>query len=134
MQQLLCEYEIILVIGVKTSLPMLFPGYKSYRNKIVGSVDRGGPLVFVKNWLPQFVFGVDSSIGDQVWLQLRDVPGVLFGFCYILPSDSQYYSLDAFSSVKEKSVSEFMPSGYVVVGDTNTRVGKCVRELLLQLN
>ncbi len=84
--------------------------------------------------LSKAVFGVYTSIDDQVWMQLRNVHGVLFGFCYIPPSDSQYYSLSTFSYIEEK-LSEFMLiNGYVILGDANARFGKTVKPLLVPLN
>ncbi len=131
--QLLCNYDIISINEVKTPLPVTLSGYKSYRSNKLGSTARGGTVVLVKNWLLKAVLSVDTSIGDQVWLQMRNIPGVLFGFCYIPPSDSQYYSLDAFSHIEEK-LSEFMYNGYIIVGDTNARFGKNVKDLLVSPN
>lgn len=131
--RMLCEYDIISINEVKTPLPVTLSGYKSYRSAVLGSAARGGTVVLVKNWLSESVFGVDTSIGDQVWMQIRNIPGVLFGFCYIPPSDSQYYSLGAFSYIEEK-LSEFMLNGYVIFGDMNTRFGKSVKDLLVPLN
>ena len=133
-QHLLSDYDIIALNEVKTSLLVLFPGYKSYRSNLGRAAERGGTVVLVKNWLSELVFEVDTSIVDQVWLKLRNVPGVTFGFCYIPPPDSQYYSLEAFSSIGEKLQSEYMPNGYVIVGDMNTRFGRSVSQLLVQQN
>ncbi len=66
-------------------------------------------------------------------MQMRSIPSVLFGFCYIPPSDSQYYSFSAFSYIKEK-LSEFMPYGYVIFGDMNARFGKKAKDLLVTFN
>ena len=130
-QQLLLDYDVICINEVKTPLPVSLPGYVSFRSKVVGSADRGGTVVCVKNWLSHFVFDIDTSIGDQVWLQFCNVRGVLFGFCYIPPCDSRYYSCDSFSSIQEKLNSRFVPNGYVIIGDMNARFGKSVRELLM---
>lgn len=56
---------------------------------------------------------------------------ILFAFCYIPPSDFQYYSLNFFSLIKENFISRFMPSGYVIVGDINARFGISARDLLI---
>ncbi len=118
---------------MKTPLPVILSGYKSYRSSVVGSGARGGTVVLVKNWLSEAVFDVDTSIGDQVWMQIRNIPGVLFGFCYIPPSDSQYYSLSAFSYMEEK-LSELKLNGYVILGDMNARFGINVKDLVVPLN
>ena len=107
------EYDIISINEVKTPLPVILSGYKSYRSDVVGCAARGGTVVSVKRWLSEAVFGVDTSIGDQVWMQMRNIPGVLFVFYYIAPSDSQYSSLSAFSYMEE-NLSEFKLNGYVV--------------------
>ncbi len=98
-RQLLYEYDIISIDEVKTPLPVMLSGCKSYKSGVVGSGARGGTVILVKNWMSEAVFDVDISIGDQVWMQISNIPGVLFGFYYIPPSDSQYYSLSAFSSM-----------------------------------
>ena len=98
----LCEYDIISINKVKTPLPVTLSGSKSYRSDVVGSAARGGTVVLVTNWLSESVFGVDTSIRDQVWKQMRNIPSILFGFCYIPSSDTQYYSLSAFSYIEEK--------------------------------
>ncbi len=54
---------------------------------------------------------------------------VLFGFCYVLPCDSLYYSHDAFASIQEKVMSNHMGNGYVIMGDMNARFGKAARDL-----
>ncbi len=93
-QQLLLEYDVISITEVKTSLPVSLPGYVTFRSKVVGSADRGGTVVCIKNWLSHYVFNIDTGIGDQVWLQFLNVPGVLFGFCYVPPCDSRYFSCE----------------------------------------
>ncbi len=118
---------------VKVPLPVTLSGYKSYRSGIVGPGACGGTAVLVKNWLSEAVFDVNMSIGDQVWMQIRDIPGVLFGFCYIPPSDSQYYSLSTFSYIEEK-LSEFKLNGYVILSDMNARFGKNVMDLVVPLS
>lgn len=97
--------------------------------KTVGTADRGGIVVFVKNHLCNVVHNVDLSVGDQIWLQLSMFEQVLFGFCYVPPCDSQYYSHDAFASIQEEITSNHMGNGYVIMGDMNARFGKAVRDL-----
>lgn len=117
-------YDIIALTEIKTSQSVHFPG------KTVGSVDRGGIVVFVKNHLCNFVHNVDLSAGDQIWLQLCMIEQVLFGFCYVPPCDSQYYSHDAFASIQEKITSNHMGNGYVIMGDMNARFGRAVGDLV----
>ena len=118
---------------MKTPLQVTLSGYKSYRSSVVGCGGRGETVVLVKNWLSKAVFGVYTSIGDQVWMQMRNIPGVLFGFYCIPPSDSHYYTLSAFSYMEEK-LSEFQHNGYVILGDMNARFGKNVKDLMVPFN
>lgn len=53
----------------------------------------------------------------------------MFGFCYIPPPDSEYYSHGSFASIQEKiKTSECLEVS--VLGDLNTRFGLKVRDLL----
>lgn len=73
---MLCEYDVISINEVKTPLPITMGGYKSFRSNTVGFGARGGTVMLVKNWLAESVFGVDTSIGDQVWMQIGNIPAV----------------------------------------------------------
>ena len=127
--RMLSEYDIIALSEVKTNLPVRLPGFVTYRGKTVGTSDRGGIVVLIKNNLSNYVYNVDVSIGDQIWLQLSNIEEVMFGFCYIPPCDSQYYSHDAYASIQEKIRSNHMRNGYIILVDMNARFGKAVREL-----
>lgn len=127
--QLLYNYDVICLTEVKTSLSVSLPGYVMYRSNLIGSGNRGGTVVFVRNRLSHLVLNVDVSIGDQVWIQFGSAEGILFGFCYIPPSDSPYYSQSSFASIQEKIYTNHV-SGYVLMGDMNCRFGKTVRYLL----
>lgn len=128
-RSMLSEFDIIALNEVKTTLPLCLPGYVSYQSKPVGTSDLGGVVVLVRNSLSVFVHSVDISIGDQIWLQLSVVQGVMFGFCYVPPCDSHYYSHDAFAAIQEKIMSSHMRNGYIIMGDLNARFGRAVREL-----
>lgn len=117
MDCMLRAYDITALTEIKTSQSVHFPGYVSYRGKTVGSVDRGGIVVYVKNHLCNFVHNVDLAVGDQIWLQLSMFEQVLLSFCYVPPCDSQYYSHDAFHSIQEKITADHMRKGYVIKGD-----------------
>ena len=41
-QELLNDFDVICFNEIKTSLPVNFPGYVSYKSKVIGSADRGG--------------------------------------------------------------------------------------------
>ena len=73
---------------------------------------------------------MDTSVPDQIWFKLSFVAGVLFGCCYVPPSDSPYFSLASFSSIQAKiKMSEYYHKGCVIIGDLNARFGSTVREL-----
>ena len=126
---LIQRYDIIALNEIKTNLPVNIPGYVTFQGKCVGNSDRGGTAVMVKNCLSNFVYNVDYSIGDQVWFQMSNVEEVLFGFVYIPPSDSPFYSHEAFAAINEKIRSNYMRNGYVVMGDLNARFGRALRDL-----
>lgn len=66
-------------------------------------------------------------------MDLRCVPGVVFGFCYIPPADSAFYSPNSFSSIQEKlKTSENYD--YILMGDMIARFGRMVWQLPAQTN
>lgn len=130
---LLSKYDIVSLNEVKTPLSVSFPGFVSYKSSVRGSPHRGGTVVLIKNYLTNLIAKVDTCIDDQIWLQLRNAPKMLFCFCYIPPSDSEYYSHTSFSAIQETIKSTEINSEYqnqcLVLGDLNARFGKSAREL-----
>ncbi len=121
---MLSEFDIIALSEVKTTLHVRLPGYVTYQGKTVGTVDRGGLVVLVKNSLNVFLHSVDISIGDQVWLQVSIIKGVMFGFCYVPLCDSKYYSHDAFIANQERIMCNYMMrNGYINLDDMNPILG-----------
>lgn len=80
----LCEYDIISINEAKTTFLLTLSGYESHGSNVAGSAARGGTVVLVKSRLSDAVFGVDASIGDQVWIRMRKMPGVLLRFTFWL--------------------------------------------------
>ena len=91
--------------------------------------NRGGTCVLIKNYLSSQLTEIDISKPDQVWLNLRCLPSILFGFLYIPPHDSPYFSETRFSSIQEKLKTEKSVRECVLVGDINARMGRKVIEL-----
>ena len=91
---LLNNYDIISLNEVKTTLSICIPGYISYNSGSVSgaAAKRGGTVVLVKHYLANQIFNVDKSIVDHIWLQLRCLPDIMFGFCYVPPADSEYFT------------------------------------------
>lgn len=81
----------------------------------------------VKNYLAKHITNIDYSTNDQIWLKLRCVPNVSFGFCYIPPDDSEYFTQQSFAAIRER-VSDG-DCQYIIMGDLNCKFGKYVREL-----
>ena len=130
---ILKEYDIINLNEIKTPLQVSYPGYVSIPSRDNKNPNRGGTCVLIKNYLSSQVTQVDISRPDQVWLQLKCQPGVLFGFLYIPPHDSPYFSESSFSYIQEK-IKESSVSFYVIIGDLNARFGNKVRELNTHLD
>ena len=61
----------------------------TFRRVISTTPYRGGTIVMIKNYLTRYVSNVDYSTDadDQVWVKLKCILSVIFGFCYILPRD-----------------------------------------------
>lgn len=121
-------YDIISLNEVKTAWPVSFPGFMTVKSNCKGTRERGGTVILIRNWLSKGIKLVDTAIEDQVWLQFTFAPRVMFGFCYIPPQDSEYYSHYSFAAIQEKI--KVNPNlSFCVVGDLNARLGKRVREL-----
>ena len=64
----------------------------AFRSNVNISTERGGTTVLVKNYLAKNVACVQTDLSDQVWVRFRYIFKCLFGFYYLPPSDSEYYS------------------------------------------
>lgn len=65
-----------------------------------GSHERGGMVLLVKNYLVPVTASIDTSIEEQTWVKLKCETKTRFGFCYIPPADSQYYSHESFACLQ----------------------------------
>ena len=110
-ESVLNVYDIICLNEIKTKLSVSFPGYVSYISYDKVNGNRGGTCVLIKDYLKRYVFDMDVSIADQVWFRIKGIPGVLFGACYVPPSDSEYFSYAQFSSIQEKIKSSEYSNG-----------------------
>ena len=123
------EYDLVSLNEIKTPLKVTCPGYIVLSSRDMANPNRGGTCVLIKNQLFPQVTDVDLSKPDQVWLQLRCFPGIIFGFIYIPPHDSQYFNETSFSAIQEKLKADKSIRECVIVGDVNARMGKKLREL-----
>ena len=128
-QSLLKHFDIISLNEVKSELRVSFPGYVGYRSVVRRSPHRGGTVVLIKNSLANTVASVDTSIEDQVWIKFNIASQTLFGFCYVPPSDSKFYTNTSFASVLEKLKTSDIMDSYVVIGDCNARFGNLASEI-----
>ena len=128
------EYDLVSLNEIKTPLKVTCPGYIVLSSRDMANPNRGGTCVLIKNQLFPQVTDVDLSKPDQVWLQLRCFPGIIFGFIYIPPHDSQYFNETSFSAIQEKLKADKSIRECVIVGDVNARMGKKLRELPDNLN
>ena len=127
----LSNFDIISLNEVKSSMYISIPGYVSYKSKHVSGAAalRGGTVVFVKNYLSGQVYNFDNNILDQVWLQIQCVPDTMFGFCYIPPTDSPYFSHQSFVALHEKKLNCNYSTKFCIIGDLNARFGNSVRNI-----
>ena len=128
--KMLLKYDVVGLNEVKTSQKISVPGFVSFTSDKCDR-KRGGTVVLVKRCLQSKILSVDTSMKDQVWLRLSPLCNMLIGFCYIPPSDSQYFNPYSFSYIQEKvRWSEDEGLGVIVMGDLNSRFGTSVRNIL----
>ena len=127
MQTLLLQYDVISLSETKTQMSISLPGFATFRCISSVSPNRGGVAVLVKNYLVRYVSDTDFSAIDQVWMKFRCFPNIMFGFCYIPPQDSEYFTHQSFAAIQEK-ISDG-DCQYVIMGDLNCRFGNYLRDL-----
>ena len=132
----LSNFDIISLNEVKSSMYISIPGYVSFKSKhVIGAAAlRGGTVVLVKNYLSSQVYNIDNNIIDQVWLQIQCVPDTMFGFCYVPPSGSPYFSHQSFVALHEKMLNFKGNTKFCIIGDLNARFGTGVRNIPRQSN
>ena len=127
----LSNYDIISLNEAKSSLDISIPGYVSYKSKnVLGNASlRGGTVVMVRNHLANQVYNIDNSMIDQVWLQLKCFPSLIFAFCYVPPTNSTYFSHNLFSNIHDKMSDYKSYKNVCIIGDLNARFGNSVRNI-----
>ena len=90
------------------------------RSSVVeGEGARGGVLVLFKNFLWHKV-NVKQVLKDQVWFQVYPC-SMLFGACYVAPSDSSFFDTASFGHIQENCLEGGQE--VLVLGDLNARLG-----------
>ena len=125
---ILCKYDIVSLSEIKTSLRVSLPGYIAFTSRNRDAPSRGGVCVLVKEYLRDTIMEVDTSTPDQVWLSLSCAVGVLFGFVYIPPIDSPYFTEASLSSLQER-VKTNPDKNMIIIGDMNARFGRAIKNL-----
>ena len=75
-----------------TTNPIYVPGYIVLcGNDILTTTKWGGTALLVKNNMAEYICDIDITCCDQIWLRVSFMPNMIFGGCYIPPSDSPYY-------------------------------------------
>ena len=126
--QWLLKHDIIFLSETKTNCDFHVPGF----NVIIGkmkSPNRGGVALLVRNALSDKISFVDVSYSEQIWAKFSFLPQVIFGGCYVPPSDSIYYSDEDFAHIQSKCI-QYGDMRCVLLGDFNAKFGCAVNELV----
>ena len=124
----LCQFDIIGRNEVKTDLPISLPGYVSYKSAVSGGTHRGGTALLIRRSLQSEIISVDMGIEGQVWVSVYCAPDIMFGFVYIPPSDSPYFSPALISAIQEKVKTASFNTKFVILGDMNSRFGASISD------
>jgi exonuclease III len=115
-------FDIVCLNETKTIFPVNIPGFHSIRSQPIDTERRrGGVLVLFKHHLVKHIHEVEIET-DQVWFKLKCNPDLIFGACYIPPSDSPFFSKHALSSIQEKCKTSGKVA--IILGDLNARLGQ----------
>ena len=115
------NYDIIFLCETATNGVFSVPWYHVITGK-TAVPNRGGVVILVKNYLYEYITAVVITVNAQIWFAFSFMPSVLFGGCYIPPSDSRYYDVHAFSSIVSKRMDN-APKSLCLFGDFNCWFG-----------
>ena len=124
---LIQQYDIILLSEIKTNLHFNVPGYRTVLgNHKYGN--HGGVAILFRNSIYNEVNMIDKSCNEQIWFKLSFLPNILFGGCYIVPSDSSYFSPHFHANIQAMCLNHKGDS--VIFGDVNARCGSKTNSLI----
>ena len=125
------KHDIVLLSETKSDVKFTVSGYKVIYGKTINA-HRGGVALLVRNALFKYITDIDVTVIDQIWFRLTSMPSVLFGGCYVTPSDSPYYEENSIANIlgKCKENSTMENGSHIIFGDLNARLGKEVNELV----
>ena len=121
------SFDLIFLSEVKRRVPNDIPGFMCFEARN-SNINRGGLILLVKNRLVDDIRSLDDKMEEQLWLELKSFPDVIFGGIYIPPYESLYFKRDFMAYVSGKTAD--MAKKYVVGGDFNARCGDKVLSLL----
>ena len=121
------DHDIVILTEIKRAKLNHAPGFIPVVAKNQNS-QRGGVAILFKQEIYQEVTAIDTTAQEQIWFQLRTVPGMKFGGVYIPPSDSPFFSSTSFAEIQART--QDSAYGYIVAGDMNTRCGDLVNDLV----
>ena len=119
-------HDIVFLSEIKYNRKFNVPGYKT----VLGSHTygtHGGVAILFRNHIFESVCMVDISCEEQIWFKLSFLPNVLFGGCYVVPSDSIYFSPHYHANIQSMCFSH--QGDCVIFGDVNARCGQDVKNL-----
>ena len=123
------EQDIVFLCETMTSNPIYIPGYTVfYGNDSLTTTNRGGTALLVRNNIAEYIYDVDITCCDQIWFRVSFMPNVIFGGCYIPPSDSPYYDEQCLANLERKCVDSC--NEFILFGDLNSRLGRATQTLV----
>ena len=124
------EHDIVFLCETMTRNMIDAPGFTVFiGNNSTTTSNRSGTALLVKHNIAEFIYDIDRSVNDQIWFRLSFVPNVIFGGCYIHPSDSSYYDEQCFSNILGKRL-EHPERDCILFGDLNSRLGPAIQTLV----
>ena len=121
------QHDIVFLCEIKSNIMFNVPGFRT----VLGSHEygnHGGVALLFRNHIFDNLAMVDKSCDEQIWFKLTTMPDILFGGCYIVPSDSIYFYPHFHANIQSMCLSH--SGSCVIFGDLNARCGKGVTSLL----
>ena len=116
----LMEHDIAFLCETTTRNMIDVPGFTVFTgNNSTTTSNRSGTALLVKHNIAEFIYDIDRSVNDQIWFRLSFVPNVIFGGCYIPPSDSSHYDEQCFSNILGRRL-EHPERDCILFGDLNS--------------
>ena len=123
----LMEHDIVFLCETMTCDMINAPGLTVFiGNNSTTTSNRGGTALLVKRNIAKFIYDIDRFVNDQICFFLSFVSNVIFGGCYIPPSDSSYCDGQCFSNILEKCF-EHLERDFILFSDLNSSLGLAIQ-------